>query len=379
MRLLATSAAITALAFLLSFVVAAPFSASLSAMFSGPEKTDFMMSDLFVQVADGRPVRQIDDRIVLIDVGQMDRENIARTLEEVALCCPKAVGIDINFAQNMGGDEADKRLLEAISSLPGVVLPLGVAERDGYFTVTDRPFFGDSLRNVTFGIANMPGNGERGAIRDFAVDFLLEDGRSVPSFVVAVAEAGNPNVAWPLRERGQKTARIAYASRDFTIIDGYSLDSHLDELDGKYVLIGATADARDMHATPVSSYMVGLLIHAYALSTLLDGHRFVVVPPTADYVLAVILCFIIVLGAVGIRGKIRGLTLRIAQVALLYLAVRTGYSLYVDHDIICNFSYTLLMITFGIFAADVWNGMTAIWEKTSKKFITLKSRHYESI
>lgn len=103
MRLLATSAAITALAFLLSFVVAAPFSASLSAMFSGPEKTDFMMSDLFVQVADGRPVRQIDDRIVLVDVGQMDRENIARTLEQVALCCPKAVGIDINFAQNMGG------------------------------------------------------------------------------------------------------------------------------------------------------------------------------------------------------------------------------------------------------------------------------------
>lgn len=102
-RLLATSAAITALAFLLSFVVASPFSASLSAMFSGPEKTDFMMSDLFVQVADGRPVRQIDDRIVLIDVGQMDRENIARTLEQVALCCPKAVGIDINFARSMGG------------------------------------------------------------------------------------------------------------------------------------------------------------------------------------------------------------------------------------------------------------------------------------
>lgn len=102
------AAGITLLALLFSTLLISPFTASVSSMFSSPEKSDFVMSDLFAQVADARPVRLLDDRIVLIDIGHADREQIADALDILALCAPRRLGLDINFA---APSEDDSHLL----------------------------------------------------------------------------------------------------------------------------------------------------------------------------------------------------------------------------------------------------------------------------
>ncbi len=53
--------------------------------------------------------------------------------------------------------------------------------------------------------------------------------------------------------------------------------------------------------------------------------------------------------------------MRITQVALLYFVVRLGYSLFLDHNMVIDFSYALLMLAFGLFACDIWIGLTNIW------------------
>lgn len=66
---------------------------------------------------------------------------------------------------------------------------------------------------------------------------------------------------------------------------------------------------------------------------------------------------------------IKGLLLRVLQVGLLYLSIRVGYYFFIEHNVIINFSHTLLMLTFGLFACDIWIGFTTIFKWIARRFI----------
>lgn len=372
---------ITLLALGLSMCLAAPFSASVSSMFSSPEKTDFVMSDLFASVADHRPVRYLDDRIVLVDIAQAGRGEMAEALEILSFCQPAAVGLDVHFAAPKD-PETDARLIEAISHLPMLVLPLGLSDTEndssGEYAVTDKPFFHDSLPDLTYAAANLAANHERATIRKFPVKFRTAHG-DIPSFSTAIAALGAPVTAERLLDHQaggvfNNLENIDFPSREFNIIPIDELADHAEGLNGKFVLIGALSDAFDMHATPVNSYMSGLMIHAYSLATILDGNWYTQISDWADYALAFTMCFLLVWLCVSVGSKIKSLMLRLLQVLALYAAVRIGYALYVDNHVIFNFSHTFLMLTFGLFAVDIWNGTDGLIDICRKGWRKHKAR-----
>lgn len=362
-RTLGKAVCITALAFLFSTWLVSPFTATTASLFSSPEQSDFQFPDIFVQVADNRPVSKHDDRIVVLDIGNSNREEIAEALEVLAKGKPRAVGLDLLFADTT---EYDGRLVASVNALPNVVLPVTVEQLpDKKFEVTEV-----SLGNVGaaspdvagYGVVNFPteSGGENPRVRNYAVDFPLQDGERVNSFPVELAAVSYPEAADKVLKRGAEKGVTDYASRVFTTITADELSDRLSEVRDKIVIVGSLNDAYDMHATPLNSYQSGALINAYQLATVLDGVWFQKAPEWLDYVCAVAICFIIVMLCVTIQPKIRGLLVRILQVFLLYMAVRIGYSLYIERHLLCNFSYTILMIAFGLFANDVWNGVTTV-------------------
>lgn len=361
------AAGITLLALLFSTLLISPFTASVSSMFSSPEKSDFVMSDLFAQVADARPVRLLDDRIVLIDIGHADREQIADALDILALCAPRRLGLDINFA---APSEDDSHLLQALSNIPSLVMPLGLEHGpDGHLQIADRPFFFNDLEGIDYGAINLPTKHEGGTVREFAVNIASAEG-DIPSFVMQMA--GDDPAARQLRVKNKRTALIYYPSREFRVIPIDKIEENAEIIADKYVMMGAMNEAGDMHATPVNSYMAGMQIHAHALATVLDGHELRKIPDKADYIPATLCCFALALFCVSFGGKFRGLLLRIIQLTLLFLAVRIGYALYVDKGIVCNFPYTFLMLTFGLFAYDIWNGLEACVAIIKRKLTFIK-------
>ncbi|MDE6810966.1 MAG: CHASE2 domain-containing protein [Muribaculaceae bacterium] len=368
--LLLKTLGITTLALALSFCLQAPFTASVSAIFSSPEKSDFTISDVYAQIADGRPVRRLEDRIAVVDIGHGGREEIAEALEILSLCGPKTVGLDINF---MDPTADDSRLLDALQAIPEPVLPVGLDADGDRFSISDKPFFYDSLPGMTYGVINLPTATARSNVREYAVRFPVRQD-TLPSFVVALAAKYDPDVLAVLESRDNDVETIAYHSKEFRIYSIDEIADHAEEFADKIVLIGAMSDADDMHQTPISSYMPGLMIHVSALSTLLDREWYSSMPRYTDYLLAFIICFLIVLATIGIKGGIRGLIVRILQVILAYCAVRIGYSLFVDRHVVCNFSNTLLMIAFGLFAVDIWNGTSALINLIGRKI-----KHSEEI
>lgn len=373
---------ITSIAMMLSVVLVSPFSATTSTFFSSPEQSDFRFSDIFAQFADGRPVRQLDDRIVIVDIGNSNRHDIAEALVKISLCNPKAVGIDVMFA-HPGEDDSD--LVNAISLNPGIVMPVDMSSvkttSDGryIFSETGRECLSEPLpeQGVVHAAVNLPSSSESGRsrIREYVVQFPTAKGDAVPSFPLALAKATDPAAAQKLLARGKDRGIVEYHSREFDIIPSDDIENNIAKLEGKTVIVGALNDAYDMHATPVNSYMAGTMIHAQALATILDGSWYESAPGWLDYFLAILVCYLIVLLCITIKSPVKGILIRILQVLLLYLFVRIGYELFIENRLICNFSHTILMIAFGLFSVDLWNGVWVITGHVKKKLTNIITRN----
>lgn len=356
---------VTALAFLLSSLFMSPFSASISAFFSTPEKNNFTVSDFYNMVADSRAVSHLDDNVVIINIDDSDRQDIADILQIVSLSGASAVGLDVMFDEPREGDET---LIESIRVCEGVVMPLSMRPDTvaDIFRISDHSYFYTVERYDTLGldaryaVASMPSKYEGDMVREMQEYFITATGDTILSFPVALARIVDPVAYRRLMDRGEMLEYISYHSRRFAILEPETLIENADTLAGRIVLIGAMNEPGDLHPTPVDSSMPGVLIHANAIATILDNAYMEVLPRWSNVMIGFILCFIVVFTHVTVSNGARGLVLRLLQVALLWSVMQIGYWFFVSRSLIIDFSYALLMLAFGLFACDIWNGIVTI-------------------
>lgn len=346
---------------------------SSTAMFSSASKSDFRFSDFFAKIADHRNVRKLDDRIIVVDIGEAGRREIAEGIETLSLCGPKAIGIDINFESS---DSYDNIILEALASNQNVVVPLGLSSNvvTGEFEVSDKPFFYGEDLPLSYGVINLPTNVENGVVREYPIEFKTDQGL-FPSFMAAILRKADTKAAEKLRERGASTGITLYESREYQIIRLYELEDYAETFADRIVLLGSIDDESDLHSTPLKVKEAGILLHAAAISTALDGIWFQQVPKTVAYILACILGFSLTLFSYSFKSNLKGLMLRLLQGLLAFLCVRIGYELYVEHYVIFDISLIVMIIAFGFLGADVWNGIETLWKMASIKIKNLSHKN----
>ncbi len=113
----------------------------------------------------------------------------------------------------------------------------------------------------------------------------------------------------------------------------------------------------DMHATPPQRKLSGIEIHALALSTILNDNYIESLGSFTNLAIAFVLCFLMAIIHLSLPPEFKSLALRLLQVAVLYAIIRIGYSFFIEHSLIIDFSYTLLMMAFVLFACDIWYGV----------------------
>lgn len=357
-----TALLLVGLASLLSYEMRAPFSFTASFLNSS-KPDDFDFADFYNIVADGRPVREIDDNVVVINLENSDRAEFAAVLERLQSVKPAAIGIDVLF-QEPHDPSTDEWLISSLRGLDNVVIVETLLNDtdDNIFTVSERPFFADTIGgNIEFAASNLPTRVASGTVRTFrSEEYPTADGK-VNGFAAAVAKKANPEVAAELQKRGNEEETINYPSREITVLNLNELADSLEIVNGKVVLIGAVSKTEDIHPTPTDNYMSGILIQAYAISTMLNNNYINRHNSWVEWTIACCLCFIITLGFCVIPPNVKGLVLRITQMVLLILVIYIGYYLFVEKNTIINFSPSLLMITFGLFACDLRLGAVTIY------------------
>lgn len=341
---------ITALAFCMSWFVAYDIT-SLS-YFSPLEKaSDFLASDFYTLVADSRDVKRYEDRITIVGIDDLGRREIAETFRTIAAARPRVTAIDILLPER---DLSDTTLVSALNML-GPVVYAEVFTGDEEQPEEAQPSLYDYLDAGQPGMVNLDATSVRNVIRSFNPRFTDIDGNHFDSFAAAAVRMYSPERYTRLIERGKSSEIIYFPSVEFDVLRADEIADNPELITDRIVMVGAVADFGDIHSTPIDEMTSGVLIHAYAAATVLNGSFINPVPKFLVYLLAMLLAIVFIIAQLTIAStKAGNVILRWMQIAVLLLLITLGYLAFVAWGYSLDLTLPLLMIALSFLAVDIW-------------------------
>lgn len=313
--------------------------------------------DFYQMVANKRDIAKLDSTIVIVNIDNCNRDEIAETIELLGLCETKAIGVDIFFDSPTSNDQ---NLIQAIESCENIVLPVYMCydtEQDIFTKGNGSFFYKNFPENKYYGAINLVGDNMHSIIREFRREFpCIND--TIPNFVARLTELSSSISYKRLNARNNKYETIWFPSKEFSIIKPIDILEKCNYLQGKIVLLGTVSDYSDFHITPIDYQMPGVILHAYALSTILNDEYVYQCSEFIVWIISILLCAIIVVINIILRqNNLGNLIVRILQMVILYLIVLIGCNLFVYKHICIDFAKPLLLVGLGLVATDIWYGI----------------------
>ena len=356
LRPLAKALVITAFTLLFSHV--AIYDLTSISFFSPMEKAaDFRFSDFYTLVADRGPVAKYEKDIVIVPVDGCDRRQMAQAISDIDFCTPAAVGLDIFFSPLRHADEDP--LVEALSECDNLIMPVLVVADSARLRISHESAY-DALVEPSGGFAavNIQGSEEEHVcVREFRTGFDTDKG-FVKTLASALVSIGFPETARTLDTRGNESESIIYSSREFEVVYPDEILDNKDLIQGRMVFVGKLQDRADFHVTPLQNFTPGLMIHAYIAATILGGDYTRQLSIWEEVFLGAVLCFLIVWINLYLMKSVMGpLLVRSLQIGLLYFLILTGTLVYVNYNVDLNFSYSILTVSLGVAACEVYGAI----------------------
>jgi CHASE2 domain-containing sensor protein len=261
-----------------------------------------------------RPPTTADTNIVLVNIQNLNRAQLAQQIEILNKYEPAVIGIDAFFRKEKGPD-MDFPLEMALSQVKNLVLVSeleGGLEETGCFdsVSTSHPMFNQYAHN---GFANViaaaEGKGFR-TVKDFYPYYCVAD-TTYPNFTVKVASFFDPAAVERLKERGHEEEYINWRGRynkflaldwDDVLLEKYDLSF----IKGKIVLMGYLGprlgeyDLIDIFYTPQNKRVAGrsypdtygVTVHANVISQILHGNYLWYMPDWATRLLIFIITYL---------------------------------------------------------------------------------------
>lgn len=339
---------------------------------------DFNYNDLAYTQLHKNSNSTTDTNIVVVNIGQANRQEIAAMIDKIDRSQPKVIGVDVLF-EDKKDSIADALLATQFATNRHIVTVYNFNgnPHKGYFYA----------QSLTKGFANFVGE-EEGVIRHFTPS-LNENGESYTAFALQVVKKADEAKYNGFLKRKKLTETINYSRNadKYFVIDGLGLlNSKTDAIfRDKIVLLGYVSankfDIEDKHFTPMNEKAIGkavpdmngIFIHANIISMVLAKDYINHLPSWIMWSIAFLLCWLHM--AFFIKAFLEAhlwfhLKAKIAQILsavfFLYLGLMCFYKL----DLQLNMTATLAAI---ILAVDVlyFYEAFAIWLHKKKGFKTI--------
>ncbi len=275
---------------------------------------DFNFSDLLYSKLSSKQ-ELLDTNIVLVNIGHLDREQIARQIKRIRSYHPKVIGFDGFFAVKRD-PAVDSALLVQLKDPPGIVMACYLTGKDAVEGVydsleTSAVYFNSGNK----ALVNLGGaNPETSTVRFFSPVLSFKNKKFYAMAANLVSKYDRAAFK-QLVERGNEREIIHYSGNRnaFISIDATEvLDSSADLgiIRNKIVLMGYMGesfgqpkDLEDIFYTPLNPElagrsrpdMYGVVIHANVASMILSGNYINVMPHWLQIVLSFIFCYFYVL------------------------------------------------------------------------------------
>jgi CHASE2 domain-containing sensor protein len=257
--------------------------------------SDFQFTDLYYSAIRSKS-NAVNKDIVIVNIGDNSRAQIAEQLQIIESHGPKIIGLDVTFPQ-LKDSASDQALKEALHGNVPVVLAsqfvyeaAGEEEAHGSHhetkakrdIITSNPFF-EVEKQEGFGSFLA----EEGTTTRYYKPFSVAGEGRLHSFSAKIAEIADKDAYTDLETRKKDSEVIHYTDESFITLDANEITAdnpQLDILRGKIVLMGymgpqlGTKVFEDLHLTPLNkSYgghsipdTYGIEIHAHVLSMILQ-------------------------------------------------------------------------------------------------------------
>ncbi|MBP6688155.1 MAG: CHASE2 domain-containing protein, partial [Lacibacter sp.] len=346
---------------------------------------DLDFNDISYSVLNKNENTPIDNRIVILNIGNADRMGLALMIDKIRTAQPKVIGLDVNFA-GPKEQQSDSLLRHMIGSTNNLVIVSNLdwthktePENIGYFGVfaTNR------------GYANLIGE-EGGTIRNFSP---FEKGKvknkTYTSFAAALVAKTDSTAFLKLKERKREYEVIHYSRKidQYMLIDGNDLleDNIAPELfKDKIVLMGYINpdpfNVEDKHFTPLNKQfagkstpdMNGIVIHANIISMILDGKYIRSIPSGIFWIITILIAWLHV--ALFMRYYIEEhiwfhIVAKLAQIFFAILSVYIGIMFFDWFSIKIDTKISLIVIILAIDIIYFYEAL-AVWLHTKFGFQT---------
>ncbi len=219
--------------------------------------------DLYAQYEANSLVSKLDNRIVIINVpAEANRNEIAASLEELAMCSPSVVGLDFVFPEHKD-TIADNRLTEAINTFEDKIVVASLYNGERMM----RSFFADNIDGYE-GCINADVESKYDVIRTF-VPLMEFDGEIEPSLAYMVSSLYT-NKRKTEHIKPNYRAYIYWKSVKFPIVEAEDIFSYKENIENKIVLVGSF-NQEDVHRTSISSDYNGVKVIAHSIRNIIDG------------------------------------------------------------------------------------------------------------
>ncbi len=344
--------------------------------FVSPEKSgDFQISDIYNAIADYRNVSEASQSVTVVAVDQCSRQELLDVLELVSEYNPRVIGLDVFFRV---ASNDSMQVISTLSNIPNLVLPCMLEKQNDNQYQRLNYSFVEKYLDSNYGYVNLNASSASSVIRDFTPYVKLSSGDTLLQMATAMAQIASSTQYEILRSRNNSTEIIKFSSIDIPIVSSSDILSGDDTeylsryLADRAVIIGDVHNINDMYFTPLNGLIPGVLIHAYALNTILSAAYTNCTPSWLNISIALllVLCFIFVNTLAKEKWRRLGnLVMRIVQITLMFAMVIIGSYWYSHQQQYLDFSLVVLMLGFSSLAADVYDGLLALYFKI-KKVIT---------
>lgn len=377
----------------------------------GDALKDIEVTDLVFSKLRGEPT--VDDHIVIVNIGRLDRRGIAEQLRIINRYEPKVIGIDVLFEGEREEDPlGDALLAEALSEAGNVVM---VSKVDVYDEQTDsykkleksHPMFS---RHAVTGHANLTTEATSQEQYKSSRLFMPKAGvagKEEQAFAVKIASLYDPDATKAFLERGNDVEVInfrgnalgsegGFGNKFFAldVRDVFNENFTPDLLKDKIILMGFMGEGfndvttvEDKFYTPLNPQyagrafpdMFGVVVHANILAMILNRDFIDTMPGRISLIINILLCFfnVVLFSWIYMRFPLwyDGVTktLQLFEVFLLLLLVILFFHWFGN---ILNFTLGIASVLLASDALEVYYGVikNALAGRRGKMFFLNRKR-----
>lgn len=330
---------------------------------------DIEVIDFYNRLEAGGNLKSIDNDIVVVNIDTVfDRDELAELITEINALRPKIIGFDV-ILDDFKSDPGDSLLIHAICQVPNVV---AVQSFDDIDKCPRPDFVSTEAPEVKRGMGNFTSNSRNGVIRTLSPQFG-GDGQ-YPAFSTKIVSEISPSAYMELQKR-EGDELIKFQPKEFYVLEPSEIYNSRDMITNKIVLIGTVEDPLDLHPTALSHTYPGVMLHAHAITMMLNQDYIMSHSETYNLVLGIIFCLLLSVLYLGL-GKTQNLVLRIVPILWLALILIIGWWAFNSFGLYINAPETMIWAALSLLLLDIWEACDIPLKKISTVFQTYKSKKY---